>query len=194
LAQPSLLFLVALVVAAAVGYASYVRRRRRIGAPRPRAASPPLPPLPSMPLGTVRRAAGSRVARASGGSDGGLALAAAPSGPVACPACRREFSQGVRFCPYDSRRLVPAGEVVERSRVAGSVCPRCRRAYDAGIRHCSHDAEELMPAPLWEATRARKPDLAPTGVLAKICPQCAGRYDLATTFCGKDGSELMTIN
>src|SRR6185503_19149550 len=117
-----------------------------------------------------------------------------PSGPMACPSCRREYPAGVRFCAHDSRRLVPSSEIVERSRVAGSVCPRCRRSYDAGIRYCPHDAEELISAPLWEATHGKRPELPPTGVVAKICPQCATRYDLATSFCGRDGAELMTVN
>jgi hypothetical protein len=113
---------------------------------------------------------------------------------MACPACRREFPAGQRFCSSDARRLVPAAELVERSRIAGSVCPRCRRSFDAGVRLCPHDSEELIPAPVWEATRGKRQDLAPTGVLAKICPQCAMRYDLAQAFCGRDGAELMTIN
>jgi hypothetical protein len=100
----------------------------------------------------------------------------------------------VRFCAYDSRRLVPISEIVERSRTAGSVCPRCRRSYDAGIRFCPHDAEELIPAPLWEATHGKRADPSPTGIMAKICPQCASRFDLASTFCTRDGAELMTIN
>jgi hypothetical protein len=125
---------------------------------------------------------------------GALAVAATPAGPVGCPSCRREFDAGVRFCPYDSRRLVPASDLLERSRATGSVCPRCRRAYDAGIRFCPHDADELIPLALWEATHGHRQEANPTGVLAKICPMCSGRYDLATTFCGKDGAELVTIN
>jgi hypothetical protein len=170
----------------------YRRKRARLKARR-RATPPPMPPIS---VSVARRPHPSGV-EARGSVDGGaLASVASSTAPskVGCPACRREFPPGVRFCPYDARRLVPAAELPERSRVAGSVCPRCRRAYEPGIKYCPHDAEELMAAPLWEATRGRKQDAAPTGVLAKICPRCTGRYDLATTFCGKDGAELMTIN
>jgi hypothetical protein len=157
---------------------------------------------PPVPLAALRRQPGggtppARRPAGAAGSVGALAVASSSSpatGPVACPACRREYPAGVRFCAYDSRRLVPIGEIVERSRAAGSVCPRCRRSYDAGIKFCPHDAEELIPAPLWEATHGKRVDASPTGVMAKICPQCASRFDLASTFCTRDGAELMTIN
>jgi hypothetical protein len=213
----ALLVLIGAMVATLGALLIYVARaRRRVPQITVHRVVPPQPP--PMPSNIVRRASSMSASRrsgpasgstssTSGGSSGGLAVAVTPpsrpgssgagagtGGPVGCPACRREFDASVRFCPYDSRRLVPAAELLERSRSAGSICPRCRRAYDAGIRYCPHDAEELMPMALWEATRGKKHDAAPTGVLAKICPQCANRYDLATTFCGKDGAELVTIN
>jgi hypothetical protein len=182
-----------ITLAILVGY--LVRSRRR---PAPAPAQPKRMALstpPPVPSAAVRRAHGSGSSRPRMGStSGSLAVAQTTTGPVGCPACRREFEAGVRFCPYDSRRLVPAADLLERTRAAGSTCPRCRRAYDAGIRFCPHDAEELIPMALWEATHGKKSEAAPTGVLAKICPQCSGRYDLATTFCGKDGAELVTIN
>jgi hypothetical protein len=168
------------------------RRRRQSATAARRRATPP--PLPSLSVAVTRRAHGSTAPARGTAGGGALAVAATPSAKVGCPACRREYPPGLRFCPHDARRLVPSAEMAERSRIAGSVCPRCRRAYEPGIRYCPHDAEELIAAPLWEATRGRKQDPTPTGVLAKICPRCAGRYDLATTFCGKDGAELMTIN
>jgi predicted amidophosphoribosyltransferase len=110
---------------------------------------------------------------------------------MACPACRREYPAGVQYCPHDARKLVPAADMVERTK-SGAVCPRCRRAFDAGVRYCPHDAEELVPVALWEAT-AGKPE-PPAGVVARMCPQCHARYDLAQTFCARDGAELVTIN
>ncbi len=177
----------------------YIRRLRR-AAQRRLASVPSLPSHPSpLPMALAPRSRlGGGVARERGGAAGGLAVASATTpavpGRMGCPSCRREFEAGVRFCTYDSRRLVPLAEVAVRSRVAGSVCPRCRRAYDAGIRYCPHDAEELMAMPLWEATHGKKQPGEPTGVMAKICPQCAVRYDLVSSFCGRDGAELMTIN
>jgi len=178
----------------------YIRRLRR-AAQRRLAAAPSTPsqasPLP-MALTPRTRLTGGGM-RERGGAGGGLAVAASTTVPavpgrMGCPSCRREFESGIRFCIFDSRRLVPLAEVALKSRVAGSVCPRCRRAYDAGIRYCPHDAEELMAMPLWEATHGKKQPGEPTGVLAKICPQCAVRYDLVSSFCGRDGAELMTIN
>jgi hypothetical protein len=177
----------------------YIRRLRRaaqrrltvVPSTRPRTGPLPVALTPRTSLAAART-------RERGGAGGGLALAASTTasipGRMGCPSCRREFEAGVRFCTFDSRRLVPLAEVALKSRVAGSVCPRCRRAYDAGIRYCPHDAEELMPLPLWEATHGKKQAGEPTGVLAKICPQCAVRYDLVSSFCGRDGAELMTIN
>lgn len=151
--------------------------------------------VPPRPVAATRRSSPSvRTVRVPTGTTGGLAVAASPHGPVACPACRREFSPNVRFCPYDARRVVPLGELGERSRIAGSICPRCRRGYEAGVRTCVHDSEELIASPIWEVTHGRQPELTSTGVTAKICPQCTGRYDLATRFCTRDGVELMTIN
>jgi hypothetical protein len=197
----ALLCLVSALAVALLLLGFYLWRLRRAAPPpapppeiRPR-SGPAVPPVPAAAL--RQRAGGSTApigAARAGSQGGGLAVATSSSGPVACPACRREYPAGVRFCGHDSRRLVPAGEIVERSRAAGSVCPRCRRSYDAGIRFCPHDAEELIAAPLYEATHGKRQDPVPTGVMAKICPQCATRYDLATTFCGRDGAELMTVN
>lgn len=129
-----------------------------------------------------------------GGMEGG-ALEVTPQGAsVACPSCRREFPEGIRFCLHDARRLVPAADIVERARASGSICPVCRRSFDAGVRYCPHDADELIPVALWEAMRGPRAQTALAGVLGKICPHCSSRYDLASTFCGKDGSELVTIN
>jgi hypothetical protein len=173
---------------------AFLRRARRRAAPppRPRPSPPPVPPLAAAPA--TRRTQAPVGARGSLDGGGALAVAAPAPTKVGCPSCRRDFAPGLRYCPYDARRLVPIAELAERSRVQGSVCPRCRRAFDPGIRYCTHDAEELMSASLWEATRGRRPEPALTGVVGKICPRCAGRYDLATTYCGRDGAELVTIN
>ncbi len=179
----------------------YVRRARRRPKPEP-ARERTVTPVPPLSVSfTPRTMFAATRAREGAAAGGGLAAVASAqpspqgsSGRMACPSCRREFDAGVRFCTYDSRRLVPASEVAMRSRVAGSVCPRCRRAYDAGIRYCPHDADELIPIPLWEATHGKRQAAQPMGVVAKICPQCAIRYDLAMSFCGRDGTELMTVN
>lgn len=125
----------------------------------------------------------------------GGALAVATSDEVlACPTCRREYQGLLRFCPHDSRELVPAGEMMVRPRKAGTICPACSRAFDPGVRFCSHDATELIPVPVYEATRGGRVGRKATGVMAKICPQCRHRYDLAAAFCAKDGAELAVIN
>ncbi len=190
----ALLLTLAAVVAAFI--VARLLRARRAGEKRRASvvtARPPTPPVPSAPRPATTAQGGSRPAPVASS----LAVASTPATPsprLACPACRREYEATVRFCPYDSRRLVPASELPLRARAGGAICPRCRRTYEAGARVCQHDGEELMPAPLWSAPRGRRIDAPPTGVMAKICPRCSGRYDLSTTFCGKDGAELMTIN
>lgn len=156
-----------------------------------------IPVPPAVAAATSPRAmatASSAATGGGGGASGAIALQTTSQGPMACPACRREFDAGVKFCPQDARRLVPSAEIVERARASGSVCPRCKRAYDAGVRFCAHDAEELIPASLWEATHGKKAQATPTGIVAKMCPQCQNRYDLSMTFCTRDGAELVTIN
>jgi predicted amidophosphoribosyltransferase len=110
-------------------------------------------------------------------------------GTMVCPACHREYEFGVRFCPHDSKQLVPEGEKTRSA--AGGICPTCKRAFEAGVKFCPHDAEELMPMAFWEATRGR---VRPAGVIGKICPSCNAKYDLEATFCGKDGAELVSVN
>lgn len=176
-----------------IGYAVLVRRRP-VPAPPRRAAAPPAGTPSAV---SPRHAAGPTPSFGSGGAGASaetVAVAAMPQGPMACPSCRREFEASVRFCPHDARKLMPASDIVERSRASGSVCPRCRRAYDAGVRFCPHDAEELVPVSLWEATHGKEQQVVPSGILAKLCPQCGMRYDLVSTFCAKDGAELVTIN
>jgi DNA-directed RNA polymerase subunit M/transcription elongation factor TFIIS len=155
-------------------------------------------PVPPATAATAPLRAVSAAPTTSGGggvgAGGAIAVQTTSQGPMACPACRREFEAGVKFCPQDARRLVPSAEIVERARSSGSVCPRCKRAYDAGVRFCAHDAEELIPASLWEATHGKKVHATPTGIVAKMCPQCQNRYDLSMTFCSRDGAELVTIN
>jgi hypothetical protein len=188
-----LIGLLLLLLGFLIGYAVLVRRRPPPPAPTVRRVVPSTPPpVPAAarratPAATPGPAAGAASAEA-------VSVSAVPQGPMACPSCRREYEAGVRFCPHDARKLMPAAEIMERSRASGSVCPRCRRAFDAGVRFCPHDAEELVPLSLWEATQGKKHQAVPTGVLAKLCPQCNARYDLVSTFCAKDGAELVTIN
>ncbi len=113
---------------------------------------------------------------------------------VACPTCRREYDGELQFCPTDARKLVPASEMLERTRGGGAMCPSCRRAFAPGVRFCPHDAAELVPVSIFEATRGRETNSEPVGVLGKICPQCRERHDLSAVFCSHDGSELVALN
>jgi hypothetical protein len=191
----ALLVLIGLLLLALGFLIAHVAVIRRRPAQAPRFAPPP----PVAPRSAARPAAAAPARSVS--SSGGLAMVAASapvaSGPVVCPACRRELPAGLRYCPHDARRLVPKDELLRNAellRASGAVCPRCRRTCEPGVRTCPHDAEELIPVAVWEATRGRRAPQPPTGVVGKICPQCAGRYDLASTFCGRDGAELVTIN
>jgi hypothetical protein len=125
---------------------------------------------------------------------GGQAQAGPPPKPrtqgMVCPACRREYEFGVRFCPHDSKQLVPAEGDKQRP-ASGGICPTCKRAFDPGVKFCPHDAEELIPMAFWEATHGKA---RPSGIIGKICPHCNAKYDLEATFCGKDGSELVAVN
>jgi hypothetical protein len=113
---------------------------------------------------------------------------------LACPSCRREYDGGLRFCPRDARALVPAAELAEGGRGAGSRCPRCRRSFEPGLRYCPYDAAELVPAGVYQATRDEEQAETPSGVMGRICPRCRRTYDLVASFCGRDGSELAVIN
>jgi hypothetical protein len=127
---------------------------------------------------------------------GGAPAAAADGTPrprsqgMICPACRREYEFGVRFCPHDSKQLVPAEPDKQRP-ASGGICPTCKRAFDPGVKFCPHDAEELISMAFWEATHGKA---RPSGIIGKICPHCNAKYDLEATFCGKDGAELVAVN
>src|SRR5437660_6570228 len=134
-----------------------------------------------------KRALAQAQAAAAGIAAGGGSTAEAPprsSRPpgMVCPACRREYDVGVRYCPHDAKALV-AIEASPARAVAGGICPSCKRAFDPGVKYCPHDAEELIPMAFWEATRGRA---RASGVIGKICPACAAKYDIEETFCGKD--------
>ena len=118
-------------------------------------------------------------------------LAPRPQAMV-CPACHRDYAQGLRFCPHDARDLVPASDPAARAAGAGSTCPTCRRSYDAGKKFCAFDGEELVPLPL--AMGTGDPVVAFAGGLGKICPNCSRRYESEATFCGRDGEELVPVN
>ncbi len=144
-----------------------------------------------------QQASASPARRGQGADDveeSGGASAERGQGAMACPTCRGEYEAWLRFCPRDARALVPAAELSERTRSAGSICPRCRRSFEPGLRYCPYDAADLVPAALYEATRDDGADGAPSGVLGRICPRCRRRYDLVASFCGRDGCELAVIN
>jgi hypothetical protein len=112
------------------------------------------------------------------------------SGPMFCPSCRREFSGGGGFCPYDSNRLVAiAGHHDLMTGPSGGICPTCRRGFNPGIKVCPHDGEELVPPGMITAAVA-----GPPTVRGKICPTCGGRFDGTAGFCGKDGTQLVLLN
>jgi hypothetical protein len=113
------------------------------------------------------------------------------TGPMFCPSCRREFSGGGAFCPFDSNRLVEMEAHPELlSGPSGGICPTCRRGFNPGVKVCPHDGEELVPPGMMTAAAAAPP---PT-VRGKICPTCGDRFDGAAGFCGKDGTQLVLLN
>jgi hypothetical protein len=112
------------------------------------------------------------------------------TGPMFCPSCRREFSGGGAYCPFDSNRLV----AIEGHREllvgpSGGVCPTCRRGFNPGVKVCPHDGDELLPAGMITVATT-----APVTVRGKICPTCGGRFDGSAGFCGKDGTQLVMLN
>jgi hypothetical protein len=112
------------------------------------------------------------------------------TGPTFCPSCRREFSGGGPFCPYDSNKLVPiAGHKDMMAGPSGGVCPTCRRGFNPGVKVCPHDGDELVPAGMLTAAIA-----APETLRGKICPTCGDRFDGTAGFCGKDGTQLVLLN
>jgi hypothetical protein len=114
----------------------------------------------------------------------------ADPGAMFCPSCRREFSGGGMYCPFDSNRLVAiAGHQNLMAGPSGGVCPLCRRGFNPGVKVCPHDGEELVPA---AAIAAAAPPAA--AVRGKICPTCGGRFDGTAGFCGKDGTQLVLLN
>jgi predicted amidophosphoribosyltransferase len=123
------------------------------------------------------------------------ARAATPSAPLICPACRREYQSGLKYCPHDARALVVAAEAGARSSGSssgGMTCPVCKRSFEGNKKFCPYDAEELVPVAL--AMRGARPPAALPRILGKICPHCAQRYESDATFCGRDGSELVSVN
>jgi hypothetical protein len=112
------------------------------------------------------------------------------SGPMFCPSCRREFSGGGAFCPFDSNRLVAIeGHHDLMVGPSGGICPTCRRGFNPGVKVCPDDGEELVPPAMIAASVA-----APPAVRGKICPTCGGRFDGTAGFCGKDGTQLVLLN
>jgi hypothetical protein len=110
--------------------------------------------------------------------------------PMFCPSCRREFSGGGPFCPYDSNRLVAiAGHQDLMAGPSGGVCPTCRRGFNPGVKVCPHDGDELVPTGMLTAAIA-----GPETLRGKICPTCGGRFDGTAGFCGKDGTQLVLLN
>jgi hypothetical protein len=109
------------------------------------------------------------------------------SGPMFCPSCRREFSGGGSFCPFDANRLVAVkGHEDLMGGPAGGICPTCTRGFNPGVKVCPHDGDELVP-PGAVADR-------PAAARGKICPTCGGRFDGSAAFCGQDGTQLVLLN
>jgi hypothetical protein len=113
---------------------------------------------------------------------------------LVCPACYRDYSPGLRFCPHDARDLVLASDPAARAAGTGATCPSCKRSYDAGKRFCPFDGEELLPLPLAIGGGAPAGAAPFAAVLGKICPNCSRRYESEATFCGRDGEELVSVN
>ena len=129
--------------------------------------------------------------------------AAAKRGPaMLCPACHRDYTPGLRFCPHDARDLVPATDPAARTAGVGVTCPTCKRSFDAGKKFCAFDGEELVPLPVAlggvegaaAALGGNLGGLGSLGSLGKICPNCSRRYESDATFCGRDGEELVSVN
>jgi len=109
------------------------------------------------------------------------------TGPMWCPSCRREFSSGTMFCPFDANRLVAvSGHENLMAGPGGGVCPTCKRGFNPGVKICPDDGDELVPA------AALAPQ--PPAIRGKICPTCGGRFEGAAAFCGKDGTQLVLLN
>lgn len=112
------------------------------------------------------------------------------SGPMFCPACRRELPAGSTFCPFDANRLVAiTGHEELLAGPAGGICPTCKRGFNPGVKVCPHDGDDLVPAAL--ASEQPAPAAPARG---KICPTCGGRFDGSAGFCGKDGTQLVLLN
>jgi len=144
-------------------------------------------PVSSERAEPAREAAEPREASAAEGPRAGA------SAGLVCPACRRAFALGLKYCPHDARALVPAGDPAVRTMAPGVTCPTCKRSFDSNKKFCPYDAEELVPLALAGGPGGRAAGALPR-VLGKICPHCAQRYESEATFCGRDGSELVSVN
>lgn len=150
----------------------------------------PRPPDVSM------SAPGPRAASDMGGGGMGMAAASplAMSDVKACPSCRCELDAALTLCPHDTRRLVPASQMLARAPSRGRACLVCGRAYEPETFVCPHDDSTLVPMSIYEATRGEDLAREPTGVMAKVCPQCQRPHDYAARFCGRDGTELVIVH
>jgi hypothetical protein len=111
--------------------------------------------------------------------------------PLLCPACRREFEENYRHCPFDASPLLSQSRAHELP--GGMVCPQCSRGFEPGVRSCPHDAEELIPYSLYQTTHLPLHELG-EACPNKICPLCTHKYQGEATFCGRDGAELVSMN
>ena len=81
----------------------------------------------------------------------------AADGTVRCAKCGGTFPSGARFCPNDGAVLTPgpgagpSGDPVDDS--VGMVCPTCHRGYSAEARFCPHDSARLLPYAEWRSRR-----------------------------------------
>jgi hypothetical protein len=80
---------------------------------------------------------------------------ATPAGNhLICPTCRRQFSAGLRFCPYDARLLSADGQTgapdLERElndshrHPTAKICPTCARRYESVAVVCARDGAPLV--------------------------------------------------
>lgn len=181
------------VVALALAGLRYRRRRRGHLARRmdPGEIAAPL----TLPRPPVVVTPGSRAATSVAGALMGMpASSLAIIDSKACPSCRCEFDAALTLCPHDTRRLVPASQMLARAPSRGRACLACGRAYEPDTHECSYDGSTLVPMTTYEAARGHELAREPAGVMAKICPRCRRRHDYAARFCGRDGTELMIVH
>ena len=123
-----------------------------------------------------------------------------------CPACRRTYDSGFRFCPVDARPLTFAGEATPLAAgLTRLTCQSCRRIFlaDGGARFCPFDGKALAVGAAVEGLAPGNPMVASAlagirsdtgGFVTKICPTCSERVENGATQCERDGTDLVPLN